>query len=138
VARAKTSNGWHGRLLGKRIAISPRQRIEVLSLLSLFALVLASAGLGGWFIGLAHTRAAQRQGPPAPTIDDFRIGSITYVPVKGPNCEVHRFDNFTGQVVPDGYVNCERKLNPEVSDPMGPGTQRSERMKAILQTFNKK
>lgn len=137
VARARTLKSWHRRLLGGHIVLSPRRRIEALSLVSLFALLIVSAGLGGWFAGLANTRAIQQEPAPAPTVDDFRLGSITYVPVKGANCEVHRFDNFTGQVVPDGFVNCERKLNPEVTDPMGPASQRGARMRAILDTFKK-
>jgi len=137
VARAQSLRGWHHRLLGGQIVLSPRRRIEAMSLAGLLAVLIVAAGLGGWFAGLANTRAAQQEAAPGPTIDDFRLGSITYVPVKGVNCEVHRFDNFTGQVVPDGFVNCERKLHPEVTDPMGPGSQRGARMKAILETFKK-
>jgi hypothetical protein len=137
VARAQSRNGWHRRLRDGLYVLGPRRRIETISLLGVLAVLVVSAGIGGWFAGLADTRAALQEAAPAPTEDDFRIGSITYVPVKGANCEVHRFDNFTGQVVPDGFVNCERKLNPEVANPMGPGTQRSERMRAILDTFKK-
>lgn len=138
MARAQTLKSWHHRLLAGQIVLSPRRRIEAMSLAGLFALLIVSAGLGGWFAGLANTtRAAPQEAAPAPTEDDFRMGSITYVPVKGANCEVHRFDNFTGQVVPDGFVNCERKLYPETSEPMGPGTQRNVRMRAVLDGFKK-
>lgn len=137
MARAQSLKGWHRRLRDGGLVLAPRRRIEAVSLLGVFAVLIVSAGLGGWFAGLANTRPAQHEAAPGPTVDDFRMGSITYVPVKGANCEVHRFDNFTGQVVPDGFVNCERKLNPEVNDPMGPGTQRNERMRAILDTFKK-
>lgn len=137
MANAQPVKSLRGRLR-RGSAISARQRIEVMSLCVLFTLVVVTAGLGGWFAGLINTRPAQQEAAePAPTIDDFRIGSITYVPVKGPNCEVHRFDNFTGAVVPDGYVNCERKLNPEGADPLGPDTQRGARMKAVLGGFKK-
>jgi len=137
VAQAQPIKNWQGRL-HRRKAPEARQRIEVVSLLVLFTLVIATAAVGGWFTGLIETRAAQKEAEaPGPTIDDFRIGSITYVPVKGADCEVHRFDNFTGAVAPDGYVNCERHLNAEGSDPLGPDTQRGSRMKAVLGGFKK-
>lgn len=67
---------------------------------------------------------------------DHRTGSIMYVPVKGPMCEVHRFDNATGQVVPNGFVNCERRVD-DIPDPMGPNGERSARLRAISGAFKK-
>lgn len=137
MAHAQTVKVWRRRLDGG-VAIAHRRRIEAISLFVLFGGLIVSAGLGGWFAGLLSPRPIpQEVGPPPPTIDDFRMGSITYVPVKGANCEVHRFDNFTGDVVMGGYINCERKINPDGSDPLGADTQRGARMKAVLGGFKR-
>lgn len=127
-----------GRGRGRHFALSPRRQIEMASLAGLFALLVVSAGVSGWFAGLANTPSGRYDaGPPAPTIDDFRVGAIMFVPTRGPTCDLYRFDNLTGRVEPDGTINCERKLNPENTDAFGPGTERAARMKAIIGTFRK-
>lgn len=133
MARAQTLRRW--RRHWREDQRAPRAAAGATTVIAALALVMAAAGVSGWFTGLILTRPTPQDAAPSP--DEYRIGTITYVPVKGATCEVHRFDNFTGAVVPDGFVNCERKLNPEVDDPMGPGTQRSARMKAILDNFKK-
>ncbi len=137
-AASQTSPRGRRRATSGRFVLSPRRQIETVSLAALFALLVVAAAVSGWLSGLVHTRSTRYdQTPPAPTIDDYRVGAIMFVPPRGPNCDVYRFDNLTGAVVPDGTVNCERKLNPENVSPYDPGTERAVRMKAVLDGFKK-
>lgn len=102
-----------------------------------FALLLVSAGSVGAYFSGAFSTPAPAQDAEVLTTEDFRLGAILFVPTKGPNCEVHRFDNFTGNVIPDGVVNCERKIMPERSDAFAVGTQRRERMQSVLEGFKR-
>jgi hypothetical protein len=138
VATSPTVKSLNGRPRPRRVVLSRRHHIEMASLAGLFALLIVAAGVSGWFVGLVNTRSARYgDAPAAPTINDFRVGAIMFVPTKGPTCDLYRFDNFTGRVEPDGSINCERKLNPDNADAFAPGTERVARMKAILNTFQK-
>lgn len=134
----QTSKSVRRRVTGGRGAPSPRRSIEQVSLFALFGLLILSAAVVGWFSGLVNTRSARYDEPPAPpTINDYRNGAIMFVPTRGADCDVYRFDNLTGGVAFNGTVNCERKLNPENEDAYRPGTERAARMKAVLDGFKK-
>jgi hypothetical protein len=118
--------------------VSQRQRIEKASLVALFVLLIGGAALAGWLAGLFHTPSSRYgEAPPRPTSEDYRVGAIMFVPTSGPNCEVYRFDNKTGQVEYDSKVNCERNLNPDKADAFAPGTERRSRMNSVLGGFRK-
>lgn len=65
-----------------------------------------------------------------------RLGSILFVPWASDMCEERHFDNFTGSIVSDAYVNCEQRLAQQKIDmPIVPHDN-TTRMRAILETFN--
>lgn len=132
------SNNRSGRAPSKDPVGSQRRRIEKASLIALFAILIVSAATAGWISGLVDTPSSRYgEAPPPPTSEDYRHGAIMFVPTSGPNCEVYRFDNKTGQVEYDSKVNCERSLNPEHADAFAPGTERRSRMNSVLDGFRK-
>lgn len=121
-----------------RKVASLRQRIEKRSLLALLALMIAGAAVIGWVSGLATTPSSRYgEAPHAPTSEDYRNGAIMFVPTSGPNCDVYRFDNKTGEVDFVAKINCERNLNPDKADAFAPGTERRARMNSVLGGFRK-
>lgn len=135
MAQSLASKSWRARRLPGPIVISPRRSIDTKSLAGLVAFLVVSAAIAGGLTGMVNTPLPRDE--PARTEEDFRVGAIMYVPVKGAICEIHRFDNATGRVVPDGYINCERKLTPDGANAYAQGTERNERMRAVLQSFRK-
>lgn len=104
------------------------------------ALVLLAVGAAVYFSGVLPAfmpRQSEVGVAAAPAPPDHRVGAIMFVPPKGPLCEIHRFDNVTGQVLPSGFVNCERMATDESKDPMGPGSDRGARLRAIVAAFKK-
>jgi hypothetical protein len=118
--------------------LSSRRQIERPILLMLIALlVVATGGVSVYFSGVASSTAASETDAAAADVPDHRLGSIMYVKVKGPMCEVHRFDNVTGQVVPNGSVKCERMAAPEGAELTDLNSERFARLRAISGAFKK-
>ncbi|HVV61280.1 MAG TPA: hypothetical protein VHD14_05925 [Pseudolabrys sp.] len=65
-----------------------------------------------------------------------RLASILFIPWTSDTCEERQFDNFTGSIVSEAYVNCEQRLTQQKVDmPITPHDN-TTRMRAILETFN--
>ena len=106
------------------------------------ALAAASALVGILsivFVGLnAHFSA-----PPSPAspqqqgAETRRTGSILFFPWTGDICEKRRFDNRTGQILPNGYVNCETELASSNAGSTAERRDNTVRMQAILDAFKK-
>lgn len=140
VAKPLTWRHWRRRLGRRRSpsGLSPRRQIERSILLSLIVLLMVATGAASvYFSGIASSTAAPQSEPVAAAVPDHRLGAILYVRVKGPMCEVHRFDNATGQVAPNGSVNCERSAAPEGAELSDLNAARFARLRAFAGAFKR-
>ncbi len=140
VAKPLTWRHWRRRLGQRRSSsgLSPRRHIERSILLSLVVLLAVATGAASvYFSGIASSTTAPQSEPVAAAVPDHRLGAIKYVRVKGPMCEVHHFDNATGQVAPNGSVNCERSAAPEGADMYGQNAARFARLRAFSGAFKR-
>lgn len=116
-----------------------RAAVAAAGIAAILALILFS-GAGERVAQMIRTVSSE----PPPSVSHaqlaalYRVGSIVFVPVKGNLCEVRRFDNLTGRIVAFGTARCDVVLPHEArNNPEWPGSDRSSRVEAILQTFKK-
>jgi len=101
----------------------------LLSLVFLVAIVYVRDILGS---GRAPAVASvQRDQAP-----EYRVGSILLVLWDGDTCEERGFDNLTGHVISDSFVNCDKRLAPRGTMAMA-ALHTKARLRAISTAFKK-
>jgi hypothetical protein len=67
---------------------------------------------------------------------EYRVGSILLVLWGGDTCEERGFDNLTGHVISDGFINCDKRLAARGTMAMA-ALHTKARLRAISTAFKK-
>jgi hypothetical protein len=128
----KSSRGRARAHQGHEIGLRQAAQALVLIIPFLALIVLGS--------GYLFPKAQSRQPQPPDRSEEYRnrIGSILFTPTNGSAavCEERLFDNLTGKLVADGFIDCTFQQPAERPDSMR-HDKSAERMRAVFEAFKK-